>query len=125
MARIDLDNVSLTFRVRPGGRITLKALVVGVFRPSLSRLIEVPGLGDFLNMPVRYYAASMLVRLACSIATAVDPEVLLIDEVLGVGDMSFFQKAQRRMHDMMDKAQIIVVVSHDLTSLSKLCDRGI
>jgi len=82
-------------------------------------------LGDFLNMPVRHYSAGMMVRLAFSIATAIDPEVLLIDEVLSVGDQAFQEKANRRMRDMMDKAQLIVLVSHDLVSVQKLCHRAV
>lgn len=88
-------------------------------------IAEFSELGHFLDMPVRYYSAGMLVRLAFSIATAIEPEILLVDEVLGVGDMAFQQKARQRMRDMMAKAQIIVVVSHDMDSLAKLCDRGI
>jgi ABC-type polysaccharide/polyol phosphate transport system ATPase subunit len=67
----------------------------------------------------------MLVRLAFAIATAVEPEILLVDEVLCVGDMSFQEKARRRMREMISRAQLIVVVSHDLESLAKLCDRGV
>ena len=82
-------------------------------------------LGDFLNMPVRYYSAGMLVRLAFSIATAIDPEILLIDEVLSVGDMAFQHKARGRMEEMMARAHLMVVVSHELTSLEKLCNVGV
>jgi ABC-type polysaccharide/polyol phosphate transport system ATPase subunit len=81
------------------------------------------GLGEFLKMPVKYYSAGMQVRLAFSIATAVDPEVLLVDEVLGVGDMAFQQKARQRMREMMDKAQLMVLVSHDMLSIREMCDR--
>jgi ABC-type polysaccharide/polyol phosphate transport system ATPase subunit len=82
-------------------------------------------LGDFLNMPVRYYSAGMMVRLAFSIATAIEPEILLVDEVLSVGDMAFQQKARLRMREMMDAARLIVMVSHDLMSLAQFCTRGI
>ena len=57
-------------------------------------------LGDFLNMPVRYYSSGMAIRLAFSIATAIEPEVLLIDEVLSVGDLAFQEKATRRMQEL-------------------------
>ncbi len=88
-------------------------------------IAEFSELGDFLNMPVRYYSAGMLVRLAFAIATAVEPEVLLIDEVLSVGDMAFQAKAKQRMRDMIAKAQLIVMVSHDLESLRTFCRRGL
>jgi lipopolysaccharide transport system ATP-binding protein len=80
-------------------------------------------LGDFLKLPVRYYSAGMSVRLAFSIATAIEPEILLVDEVLSVGDLAFQDKARRRMYDMMSKAKIIVMVSHDLASIEKFCNR--
>ena len=82
-------------------------------------------LGEFLKMPVRYYSAGMSVRLAFAIATAIEPEILLVDEVLSVGDLAFQEKAARRMREMMSKAKIIVMVSHDLLSIGKLCERAI
>src|SRR6266849_5660013 len=88
-------------------------------------IAEFSELGRFLNMPVRHYSAGMMVRLAFSIATAIEPEVLLVDEILSVGDMAFQQKAHQRMREMMAKARLIVMVSHDLSSLAKFCDRGL
>jgi ABC-type polysaccharide/polyol phosphate transport system ATPase subunit len=79
-------------------------------------------LGSFLDMPVRYYSAGMLVRLAFSIATAIDPEVLLVDEVLAVGDLAFQNKARERMREMMSRAHLMVMVSHDLDSLARSCN---
>src|SRR5205807_1097006 len=70
-------------------------------------------------------SAGMMVRLAFSIATAIEPEILLVDEVLSVGDMAFQEKARQRMREMIDRAKLIVMVSHDLTSLARLCERGI
>jgi ABC-type polysaccharide/polyol phosphate transport system ATPase subunit len=86
-------------------------------------IAEFSELRDFLNMPIRYYSAGMLVRLAFSIATAIDPEILLIDEVLSVGDLAFQQKARARMTEMMARAHLMVVVSHDLESLARMCSR--
>jgi len=83
------------------------------------------GLGKFLDMPVRYYSAGMLVRLAFSIATAIDPEILLIDEVLGAGDAEFQVRARARMQEMMGRARLMVCVSHDVASLSAFCDHGL
>jgi ABC-type polysaccharide/polyol phosphate transport system ATPase subunit len=88
-------------------------------------IAEFSELGEFLNMPVRYYSAGMLVRLAFSIATAIDPEILLVDEVLSVGDMAFQIKARQRMMEMMAKAHLMVMVSHDLDSLAKMCTHAI
>lgn len=92
---------------------------------KIGAIAEFSELGEYLHIPVRYYSAGMMVRLAFSIATAVDPEILLIDEVLSVGDKAFQDKAQQRMKEMMSQAELIVLVSHDLGSLSRLCDRGV
>lgn len=94
-------------------------------RKKMQSIADFTELGAFLDMPVRYYSAGMLVRLAFSIATAVEPEILLVDEVLSVGDLAFQQKARQRMQEMMSKARVIVVVSHDLDSLAKLCTKAI
>lgn len=84
---------------------------------------EFSELGDFLNVPVRYYSAGMAVRLAFSIATAIEPEILLVDEVLSVGDKAFQDKAKKRIREMISRARLIVLVSHDLPALEDLCDR--
>ena len=92
-------------------------------KSKMQPIAEFSELGDFLNMQVRYYSAGMRLRLAFSIATAIEPEILLVDEVLSVGDMAFMEKAGQRMRDMMDKAQLIVMVSHDLEAIKRLCQR--
>jgi ABC-type polysaccharide/polyol phosphate transport system ATPase subunit len=92
-------------------------------RPKIQPIAEFSELGDFLNMPVRYYSAGMMVRLAFSIATAVEPEILIIDEVLSAGDLAFQAKARQRMSDLITSARAVIVVSHDLHSLELLCDR--
>jgi ABC-type polysaccharide/polyol phosphate transport system ATPase subunit len=94
-------------------------------KDKVQPIAEFSELGSFLDMPVRYYSSGMKVRLAFSIATAIEPEILLVDEVLSVGDMAFHEKASKRMRDMMAKAQLIVVVSHDLKSIVKLCHRAL
>lgn len=94
-------------------------------RAKLQPIADFTELGQFLDMPVRYYSAGMLVRLAFSIATAIEPEILLVDEVLSVGDMAFQEKARLRMREMIAKAKLIVVVSHDLVNLAQVCDRAV
>src|SRR5262249_50717729 len=88
-------------------------------------IAEFSELGDFLKMPIRYYSAGMLVRLAFSIGTAVDPEIWLVDEVLSVGDLAFQRKARQRMQEMVQKAQLMVMVSHDLSAIESICNRAI
>lgn len=86
-------------------------------------IAEFSELGEFLDMPVRYYSSGMLVRLAFSIATAIEPEVLLVDEALAAGDLAFREKARTRMRELIDRASVLVLVTHDLNSLKTLCDR--
>jgi ABC-type polysaccharide/polyol phosphate transport system ATPase subunit len=90
---------------------------------KMQPIAEFSELGKFLDTPVRYYSAGMRLRLAFSIATTIEPEVLLVDEVLSVGDMAFMEKAAHRMREMMDRAQLMVMVSHDMESIKKLCHR--
>lgn len=94
-------------------------------RGKLRAIAEFSELGEFLDTPVRHYSAGMLVRLAFSIATAIEPEILLIDEVLAAGDMAFQIKATQRMNELFDRAQAIVIVSHDLAAVERLCNRAI
>ncbi len=126
-----LFELSLGFEMEASGRqnILYRGYLQGEtprsMRKKLDEIAEFSELGEFLDTPVRYYSAGMLVRLAFSIATAIEPEILLVDEVLSAGDLSFQEKARKRMREMMSKAQILVVVSHDLDSLRRICDRGI
>jgi ABC-type polysaccharide/polyol phosphate transport system ATPase subunit len=92
---------------------------------KMKAIADFSELGHFLDMPVRYYSSGMLVRLAFSIATAIDPQVLLVDEVLSVGDLAFQEKARQRMLDVMARAQAIVMVSHDLEAIQNICDRTV
>jgi lipopolysaccharide transport system ATP-binding protein len=126
-----LFDISLGFEADSSGwdNIAYRCYLQGETPRSVQRKREAIAafseLGDFLNMPVRYYSAGMLVRLAFSIATSVEPEVLLVDEVLSVGDLAFLNKARERMKELMDRAQLIVMVSHDLDSLTRVCNRAV
>jgi len=89
----------------------------------LQAIADFSELGEFLDMPVRHYSSGMLVRLAFSVATAIEPEILIIDEILSAGDCSFQAKARQRMQALISRAQAVVAVSHDLDSLAQLCNR--
>lgn len=94
-------------------------------KDKMQPIADFSELGAFLDMPVCYYSSGMKVRLAFAIATAIEPEILLIDEVLGVGDQAFQDKATKRMRDMMEKARLMVLVSHELKSIENICNRAI
>ena len=126
-----LFDITLGFEPDATGRenIMYRAYLQGetprTLRAKIAEIEDFCELGEFLNTPVRYYSAGMAVRLAFSIATAIEPQILLVDEVLAVGDLEFQQKATERMRGMMKQAEIIIMVSHDLTSLARFCERGI
>ena len=126
-----LFDIALGFEVDANGweNIAYRSYLQGetpkTLRSKIDPIAQFSELGDFLNMPVRYYSAGMIVRLAFSIATSIEPEILLVDEVLSVGDMAFQEKARQRIHEMISKAELIVVVSHDLESLAKVCNEAI
>jgi ABC-type polysaccharide/polyol phosphate transport system ATPase subunit len=90
---------------------------------KMQPIAEFSNLGDFLNIPVRLYSTGMRVRLAFSIATTIEPDILIVDEVLSAGDMAFQIKARERMRGLISNARAVIVVSHDLGSLAKLCNR--
>jgi len=92
-------------------------------RPKMDSIIEFAEIGEFIDTPVRYYSSGMLVRLGFSIATAIDPEILLMDECFSAGDRAFQQKAADRLKEMMTRARLIVMVSHDIGLLQRLSDR--
>jgi ABC-type polysaccharide/polyol phosphate transport system ATPase subunit len=126
-----LFELSLGFEMEASGRqnILYRGYLQGEtpqsMRTKMGEIAAFCELGRYLDIPVRFYSAGMLVRLAFSIATTIRPEILLVDEVLGAGDMAFQAKARERMRDMMSQAKIMVVVSHDLNSLDAMCAKGV
>jgi len=80
-------------------------------------------LGEFLDLPLRTYSSGMLIRLAFAIATARNPEILLIDEFFGAGDITFQKKAEQRMKDLIGKANIVIMVGHALQYFRTNCER--
>jgi ABC-type polysaccharide/polyol phosphate transport system ATPase subunit len=92
---------------------------------KLERIGEFSNLGDFLDIPVRHYSAGMHLRLAFATSAAVDPEILLLDEVMAAGDVAFMEAARHRMTDLMERASIVVFATHSLEMLPRFCDRTI
>lgn len=90
-----------------------------------AEIIEFAELAKFIDVPIKYYSSGMSVRLAFSIATTIEPEYLMFDELLSAGDASFQVKAEERMNSLVNKAKILVVVSHSMTSIRHLTNRVI
>lgn len=94
-----------------------------VIYEKMQEIADYSELGDFFNQPIKTYSTGMKARLGFAVATYLRSEVLLIDEVLGVGDAKFKQKASETMRAMMKSDQTVVLVSHSADALAKLCDR--
>lgn len=88
-------------------------------------VISFAELEDFIDSPVKYYSTGMYMRLAFSLATTVHPDILILDELFVGGDASFVQRGKERMNRMIDKSNVMVLVSHDANLLRSLCDRYI
>jgi ABC-2 type transport system ATP-binding protein len=108
-------------------------LLVGAFlgvpatamRKKIPLILEFADIGDFSKSEVRTYSSGMRARLGFAVATSVEPDVLLLDEVLSTGDASFRNKARDRMLDLMNRARAVVYVTHDLSSAKEFCTRAI
>jgi ABC-type polysaccharide/polyol phosphate transport system ATPase subunit len=92
---------------------------------GIDDILEFTQLGDYLRIPVRTYSAGMLLRLSFAIATLRQPEILLLDEIIGVGDASFMARAKARLDRIVSRAQILVVSSHSDKIIRDLCDKMI
>ena len=92
-------------------------------RERFDEIVEFSGLYDFLDVPVRNYSSGMVMRLAFSIASMVEPDVLIVDEILAVGDARFQEKSYTRMLELMHRGTAVLLVSHDLGQIRRLCDR--
>ena len=88
-------------------------------------IVDFAELRDFLDMPIKNYSSGMAARLGFSIATVVKPDILIVDEVLSVGDWAFQQKCQSRMRKMLDDGVTLLYVSHDIESVKYLCDHAL
>lgn len=88
--------------------------------PSIAEFSE---LGEFLDMPVRTYSTGMFVRLAFSISTSIEPDILIMDEMIGAGDASFIEKAKARIDGLLEKTKILVISSHDMGIVQKICNK--
>ena len=109
--------------------ILLNGAMLGIkpseMRKRVDGIYDFTGLREFADLPLKYYSSGMYARLAFAIATEVDPDILLIDESLSAGDVVFVDRARQRIESLLAKSNLVVIVSHDLGTLHKMCDRGI
>jgi ABC-type polysaccharide/polyol phosphate transport system ATPase subunit len=88
--------------------------------PSIAEFSE---LGEYLNLPTRTYSAGMYLRLAFAISTSIEPEILIMDEMISAGDAQFIEKAKRRLSEIVDKSNILLLASHDMRVIQRLCNK--
>lgn len=109
--------------------IYLNGTMIGFTREEiyqkLDKIIEFADIGDFINQPVKTYSSGMFVRLAFAVAISIEPEILIVDEALSVGDVFFQAKCYRKFEEFKEAGKTILFVSHDLGSINKYCDRAI
>jgi lipopolysaccharide transport system ATP-binding protein len=109
--------------------ISLNAAILGLSREQtrqrFDEIVAFAEIDDFIDQPVKVYSTGMMVRLAFSVATSVDADILLIDEALAVGDVFFQQKCYRRLHALREKGVSIVLVSHSPSDVEQFCERAI
>lgn len=109
--------------------ITLNGIVLGMTRADVERrfdaIVDFAELGDFIDEPVRTYSTGMYMRLGFSIAVHVDPDVLLLDEVLSVGDESFAGKCLDRLSQFQERGKTMLMVTHDLTAVETYCSHAL
>ena len=92
---------------------------------KMDEIIEFSELGEYIDIPIKNYSSGMLAKLGFSIATSVDPDILIIDEVLGVGDVTFRKKSSDRIRSLMDGGTTVLLVSHSIAQIRELCDKAI
>lgn len=92
---------------------------------EIENIIDFSELGDFINMPVRTYSTGMHMRLAFAVSTMITPDILLMDEWLSVGDQGFQNKAEKKLTDLVNKSNILVLASHSRDLIEKCCTRAI
>jgi lipopolysaccharide transport system ATP-binding protein len=94
-------------------------------RRRLDEIVEFSGVGEFLDSPVKHYSSGMYMRLAFAVAAHIEPEILLVDEVLAVGDAQFQKKCLQRMESLSKNGQTVVFVSHSMQAVGRLCQRAL
>jgi ABC-type polysaccharide/polyol phosphate transport system ATPase subunit len=109
--------------------VFLSGAILGMRRreiaAKLDRIVDFAGVGNFIDAPVKWYSSGMYVRLGFAVAAHLDPRILLVDEVLAVGDEAFQQKCHRRIADVRAGGATVVFISHDLATVERICERAL
>lgn len=104
-------------------RSVFMGLTFAAARKLSPAIEEFSELGEYLRMPVRTYSTGMFLRLAFAISTAIEPDIIIMDEIIGAGDARFIAKAQARLSDLLQRVKILVLATHDAGIMKSLCNR--
>ena len=124
-----LVDISLGINPESTGRenIFLRGKLMGLSRKEIDEkideIIEFSELGDYINLPVRIYSSGMLLRLAFAVSTSITADILIMDEWLSVGDGSFAERASKRLRELVDNSEILVVASHTRSLIEETCNK--
>ena len=109
--------------------IYLSGIILGMKKAEIDRkfdeIVEFAGIAKFIDTPVKRYSSGMYVRLAFAVGAHLEPEILIVDEVLAVGDLQFQKKCLSKMHDIGDHGRTVLFVSHNMSAITRLCPRAI
>ncbi|WGK69179.1 ABC transporter ATP-binding protein [Candidatus Haliotispira prima] len=94
-------------------------------KAKLDGIVEFTELGDFIHLPIRTYSTGMMTRVAFSVVTALDADILLMDEVINAGDAAFINKAQERLDSFMNNCKIIILATHSISNMRQMCNKGL
>ena len=107
--------------------VYLNGAILGFRRADIDqrfdRIVDFAGVREFIDMPLRNYSSGMVVRLGFAVATDIQPDVLIVDELLSVGDADFQKKSEQRMRELSEKSEAVIMVSHDLGLMREMCQR--
>ncbi len=109
--------------------VVLNGVILGMKRAEVEHkfkdIVDFAELWEFIDQPVKHYSSGMYLRLAFAVAVHTDPEILLIDEILAVGDASFQAKCMAKMHEYREQGRTIIIVTHAMETVSSFCDRAV
>ena len=107
--------------------VYLNGAILGFRRTDIDqrfdRIVDFAGVREFIDMPIRTYSSGMVVRLGFAVATDIQPDILIVDELLSIGDADFQKKSEQRMRELCEKSEAVIMVSHDLGLMREMCRR--
>jgi ABC-type polysaccharide/polyol phosphate transport system ATPase subunit len=119
-------NLGMDYEATGYENIRMRGIMMGVSLKKIKTMEEeiadFSGLGGFLHMPIRTYSTGMHMRLGFAVSTAIEADIILMDEWLSVGDSDFLVKAEKRLHDYIEKSSILVIASHNQNTIKNICN---